>query len=258
LTPPPGEPGDQFAAAVAATALVFLDDIGADRLVVEGDDGHHLQRVRRVAPGESVVVADGAGRFAPCAVVEAAEGRLRLERTAAVRAEPVLRPGLAVAFVPAKGDHAAGTVHALVELGVDRIVPVESRRSVVRWRGERGCRAVERLRRVAREAAMLAHRARIPEVERGATIESLGQSSTVVLADRAGAPASSLAAPPDGEWMVVTGPEGGFEDDEIERLAPSARIAVGAHVLRARTAPIAVAAALAGARRAAPPGHAAW
>jgi 16S rRNA (uracil1498-N3)-methyltransferase len=237
-----------FAAGHAATALVYLPDLGGTELSVGGADGHHLQRVRRIEPGETVVAADGAGHWVPCTVVAAREGVVRLAPGAAVHTEPTVRPGLAVAFTPAKGDHAADVVRALVELGVDRIVPFESERSVVRWRGERGARAVARLRRVAREAALLARRARLPVVEDGASLAEIAAHPAVVLGDRAGVPPGSVATPTGGEWLVVTGPEGGLAPAEIEALAPAARVAVGAHVLRARTAPVALAAALAGRR----------
>ena len=67
-------------------------------------------------------------------------------------------------FAPVKGDRPEWTVQKLTELGVDRIVPLRAARSVVRWDGERGAAAVERLRRVAREAAMQSRRCRLPEV----------------------------------------------------------------------------------------------
>jgi 16S rRNA (uracil1498-N3)-methyltransferase len=51
--------------------------------------------------------------------------------------------------------------------------------------------------------------------------------------------------PPTGEWVVVVGPEGGLTQDETARLG-GARVAVGRHVLRAQTAPLAVVAALLG------------
>jgi len=237
-----------FAASAGGAALVFVPDPAAAELVVDGDDGHHLQRVRRIAPGEPLVVADGHGAWAPARVTGAAEGRLVLARVGPVRVEPAPQPRLAVAFAPAAGDHPTTVVRALVELGVDCILPVETERSVVRWRGERGARAVSRLRRVAREAAMVAQRARIPVVEACAPLDALA-GRPVVVADRSGLPAPELGEPQGGEWLVVTGPEGGLAPDEVERLAPWARVSVGGHVLRARTAPVAVAAALAGRRR---------
>ena len=73
-------------------------------------------------------------------------------------------PGLTVAFAPTKGERPEWVVQKLTELGVDRIVPLISERSVIRWAGERGTGAVERLRRVAREAAAQSRRVWLPDV----------------------------------------------------------------------------------------------
>ena len=71
---------------------------------------------------------------------------------------------MTVAFAPARQDHGTEVVHQLVELGVDEIVPLLTRRGVVRWEGERAHKPLDRLRRVAREAAVQSHRARLPVV----------------------------------------------------------------------------------------------
>jgi 16S rRNA (uracil1498-N3)-methyltransferase len=240
-----------FASHHAAAALVYVPDVDVDgaAIVIDGEDGHHLQRVRRLAVGEAVVAADGRGRWVPCTVTHAAGGTLHLAAADAPRAEPRLAPGLAVAFAPAKGDHAVDVVHALVELGADRIIPIESERSVVRWHDDRAQRAVTRLRRVAREAAMLARRAWLPTVEEPVALASLASHPAPVVGDVDGGPVAALASPRGGEWLVITGPEGGFAPAELDRFASAARVAVGSHVLRARTAPVALAAAVAGCRR---------
>jgi 16S rRNA (uracil1498-N3)-methyltransferase len=238
-----------FASHHAAAALVYVPDVDGRELVIGGEDGHHLQRVRRLEVGEAVVAADGCGRWVPCHVTRADGGAVHLAPAASPRREPRLAPRLAVAFAPAKGDHAVDVVPALVELGVDRIIPVESERSVVRWRGDRAPRAVARLRRVAREAAMLARRAWLPTVEEPVALASLADHRAPVVGDVSGEPPAALLSPPGGEWLVITGPEGGLTQAELDRFATAARVAVGPHVLRARTAPVALAAAVAGSRR---------
>jgi RsmE family RNA methyltransferase len=71
----------------------------------------------------------------------------------------------------------------------------------------------------------------------------------LVVADRRGVTADELPAPIGGGWTVAVGPEGGFDDDEEQLLGAAPRLAVGRLVLRAETAAIAAAAALAGRRR---------
>ncbi len=244
-----------FSATAPAVAHVFVDaetvDLHDDGAVtVDGDDGHHLQRVRRLRVGEAVTASDGRGSWRLCTISEIGDGRVTLTPAGPMTLEPSLSPRLTVAFAPAKGDQAGTVVHQLVELGVDRVMPITLRRSVVRWDESRGDRARARLRRVAREAAMQSRRAHLAEVVEGEPLELLCRHPGLVVADPAGTAASELAAPPGGEWLVIVGPEGGFDPSECAGLGPAPRLAVGPYVLRAVTAPVAAAAALVGFRRA--------
>ncbi len=236
-----------WAAAAGARALAFVDVLptGCDPCWIDGPDGHHLQRVRRLGVDETVVLADGAGHWVPTRIVELGDGALAVVATGAVHAEPVRIPELTVAFAPAKADHGTEVTHQLVELGVDRIVPLRTERAVVRWDGVRGAKQLDRLRRIAREAAMQCQRAAVPVVEPSATPAELAHRPGLVLADPGGV-AVSRASLPDGDtWVVLVGPEGGFSPGDLDRLGDRPKIAIGPHVLRAVTAPAAVAAAVA-------------
>ena len=240
------------AAGADAVAHVFVDVVsGDDDLVVAGADGHHLQRVRRLRPDEGVTASDGRGGWRICRVRTVQDGEVVLAPDGPVMHEPELVPRLTVAFAPAKGDQAGTVVHQLVELGVDGVMPVTLARSVVRREGDRADRALERLGRVAREAAMQSRRARLPEVLAPEPLERLARHPGLVVADPAGIPAPELRAPAGGEWHLLVGPEGGFDPSERALVAAAAQLAVGPHVLRAVTAPVAAAAAMAGFRRSA-------
>ena len=140
-----------------------------------------------------------------------------------------------MAFAPTKGDRPEWVVQKLTELGVDRIVPLRTARSVVRWEGDRALRQVERLRRIAREASAQSRRVWLPEVTGvcvlGAVAEVAGAAP--VLADPGGGP-PGLDRP-----VVAVGPEGGWDDDE--RSAATATVGLGPTVLRAETAAVAAA-----------------
>jgi 16S rRNA (uracil1498-N3)-methyltransferase len=238
-----------YASAAPAVAHVFVDKVDGDAdLSVDGDDGHHLQRVRRLRAGEAVTASDGQGRWRLCTVAEVGEGRLRLAPIEPVVHEPALSPSVVVAFAPAKGDQAGAVVHQLVELGVDAVMPITLHRSVVRRDGERGERARERLARVIREAAMQSRRSRIPELLAAVPLAEIARHPGLLVAGLTGAPAHSLPAPDGGEWLVVVGPEGGLDPEEVELLGGGTTLGVGPYVLRAVTAPVAVAAALVGSR----------
>jgi 16S rRNA (uracil1498-N3)-methyltransferase len=248
----PGASGrpDGFASGADAAAHVFAAELD-DRVVVDGADGHHLERVRRLRAGERVTVADGTGRWRSYAVADAARGRLDLVADGAVFVEPRLVPGLAVAFALSKGAKPEQVVAGLTELGADRIVPFRSARSVVRWDAARAAAATERWRRVAREAAMQCRRSRVPLVAEPVALAELPGDGVVVLGDPTGRPVMDIPMPAGGEWLAVVGAEGGLDDDERAALMarPGAElVAVGPHVLRAETAALALAAALAARR----------
>ncbi len=244
-----------WAASVGAAALVFrtpvIDadtDTDTDTVVIDGSDGHHLARVRRLEVGETVVIADGAGCWYLTRVDAVGDGTLILGRVGETRTEPRPNLQIAVAFAPAKHDHGSEVVRQLVELGVDRIVPLVTHRSVVRWDGTRGDKAWARLTAVIREAAMQSQRARLPELDRPTTLRDVSSEPGLIVGDREGRSAIDLTRPSRGVWFVVTGPEGGFDPDEHAVLHDAERVRIGAHVLRSVTAPVAIAAALVSAR----------
>ena len=218
--------------AGGARAHAFVADVEAPELAA--DDRHHLERVLRLRPGDELTVADGAGRWRRCRFGPVVEADSEVE----VEAPPA--PAITLAFALTKGERPEWTVQKLTEVGVDRIVPFVSARSVVRWDEAKATRNAERLRRVAREAAMQSRRAFLPVVE-----------DVAELADVAGRAGAALAAsdggPPDlARPCLLVGPEGGWTDDELA-LVP-ARVALGPTVLRAETAAVAGAVLLAGLR----------
>jgi 16S rRNA (uracil1498-N3)-methyltransferase len=232
----------EFAAGSGAAAHVFAPDLD-DALAITGPDAHHLARVRRLRAGESVTVADGRGNWRRYDVVGAGSDALSLSAGGPSQLEPRLRPELVVAFAITKGTKPESVVRQLTELGVDRIRPVFSARSVPRWDDRRNARATDRFERVAREAAAQCRRARLPVVDQAVALPALAGEPGLLVAERAGTP-----DPPAGGWTLVVGPEGGFDPAEVGALGDPPRLAVGAHVLRADTAAIAATALLAARR----------
>ena len=194
-----------------------------------------------------------------CEIAEVGDGRFRVAPAGPLTVEPVLTPRVVIAFAPAKGDQAGAVVHQLVELGVDAVMPVTLRRSVVRWDGAR----VEK----TRDPTPADHPRSRDAVSTVAPARAAGRrKSSLSSRDAPGSSSwrpgeearGNRSAPADGEWIALVGPEGGLDPAELELLVDRPRVSVGPHVLRAVTAPVAVAAALSGFRRAArsiPPIH---
>jgi 16S rRNA (uracil1498-N3)-methyltransferase len=232
----PRRAGDDPAtpATVGAAAQVFVADL--EGLVVASDDEHHLVHVLRLRAGERVVASDGAGRWRSCRFLAPARGSLRapiLEADGPVVCSVLAEPEVTVAFVPVKGDRPEWVVQKLTEAGVDRVAVLASRRAVVRWDGERGTRALARLRRVAREAAAQSRRPWLPEVIGSADLDDLARHLAPVplaLAQFGGDP-PSMGAP-----ALAVGPEGGWDPSEV---AGHRLVGLGPQVLRAETAAVA-------------------
>jgi 16S rRNA (uracil1498-N3)-methyltransferase len=242
-------PEPRFAADAAATAHVFATTL-ADEVNIAGTDGHHLARARRLRPGERVTVADGDGEWRPYTVAVATDDGLSLSATGPIAREPVLTPRLVLAFALTKSEKPEVAVQKVTELGADAVQPVLSCRTVRRAvDATRTARMTDRLRRVAREAAMQCRRARLPDVSEPVPLSSLAGRPGLVVAARGGGAPDELAAPTGGEWVLIVGPEGGLDAAELEALDHPPRLAVGPHVLRAETAAIAATAALAVRRR---------
>jgi len=138
-------------------------------------------------------------------------------------------PEVTVAFTPVKGDRPEWVVQKLVEIGVDRIVVLRTARSVVVWEADRSDRAVERLSRIAEQAAAQSRRAWIPTVEGVLDLLDYARSQPLALAERNGGPVG-LGRP------VCVGPEGGWTEEEL--AATDELVGLGDGVLRAETAAI--------------------
>ena len=228
------------------TAPVFLVDAvpSGTHAVLDGPEGRHAAAVRRLQPGEELVIADGRGAAASC-VVETVQGKdslaLRVERSW-TEPQPQLRIVLVQALV--KGDRGELAVELATEAGVDGVVPWRASRCVAKWEdGPRGAKALGRWRSTVREAAKQARRSRVPFVDEPVSTSQLAQrvsssALTLVLHESATDRLADVSLPADGDVLLVVGPEGGISPEELDTLRSSgARIVrLGPTVLRASTA----------------------
>jgi len=207
---------------------VFVDDL--EHLAVDADDHHHLARVLRLRPGDPLTASDGNGAWRTCVFGES------LEATGPVHlvTPPARELGLGIALT--KGSKPELSVQKATEIGIDRIIVFEATHSVARWDGAKQHKNVERLRRVAREAAMQSRRTHIPSVGYVDDLDELARHHHAVRADFGG-----IATISDYD-VVVVGPEGGWSAAEI--AAVPAAVDLGPTVLRAETAAIVASAKL--------------
>ncbi|MGY4542064.1 16S rRNA (uracil1498-N3)-methyltransferase [Arthrobacter sp. UYNi723] len=220
------------------------------RFVLQGPEARHAVTVKRLSPGEAVDIADGAGRRLTGTVVSASPAELTVECSALVVED---RPDIRLVLVQAlaKGDRDELAVETATELGIDAVVPWQSERSIVRWKGERAAKAHAKWQSVVTAAAKQARRAWIPEVR--AAVETPGLAAAVAAADLAVIlhedavrPLRSVLESWQGtqadagplEILLIVGPEGGISPREITRLCDAGAVTalLGHHVLRSSTA----------------------
>lgn len=245
------------------TAPVFvvdsleLADRGAGELVLDGPEGRHAVSVKRLRPGEHVILTDGRGRWADGAV-KSAEGKDRLVVTGleTIREEPPEQPRITVVQALPKGDRGELAVETMTETGVDAIVPWAASRCITQWKGDRGAKALAKWRATAREAGKQSRRVRFPEIADAATTRQVAallakaDFAAVLHEDRGypGEPLATAELPAEGEIVLVVGPEGGVSPEELALFDEAGATAyrLGRSVLRTSTAGTAATALLLG------------
>jgi 16S rRNA (uracil1498-N3)-methyltransferase len=212
--------------------------------VLDGPEGHHAATVQRLRAGERLVVGDGFGRAASAVVATVGKASLTLHIEQHWYVEPSA-PRLVVAQGLPKGERGELAVQAMTEAGVDEIVPWAASRCVVEWKGERGARSRDRWESIAREAAKQSRRMWLPvvapTVAHTPALAARRVSALFVLHEEATEPLSTVALPPDGDIMLVIGPEGGITDAEVETFnaAGGTPVRLGSTVLRTSSAGLA-------------------
>jgi 16S rRNA (uracil1498-N3)-methyltransferase len=224
------------------SARFFCPDPPRDgRLRLSPEESRHLTRVCRLDQGDHVEVFDGRG-FVACTEVLA----IRAEGVElAIVGEPIPErrsPGpLTLATAVPKADRFDWLVEKATELGVERLIPLITERSVVAPRGSK----LSRLRRAIIEASKQCRRDRLMILDEPTPWSALAKSSADALrflADPHGRPPGQWPAIPRGRALVLAvGPEGGFTAPEraLANRTGWIPINLGLHTLRIETAGLA-------------------
>ena len=221
-----------------STLRLFVPDPlapGARR--IEGPGAHYLAGVMRAQPGDPVRLFDDAtGEW--LATVAAVEKRAVTLDVAERLAPREAVPDLWLCAAPLKKGRVDWLAEKACELGVARLMPVVTRRTVVEKL------KVERLRAHMIEAAEQCGRTALPEVVEPLKLPALLRGwpagRALFFADeQGGGPASAAFAAHNGPAAILIGPEGGFDDEErasIRALPDAVPIGLGPRILRADTA----------------------
>ena len=231
--------------------FVTPDQVGEDKIRIQGSDVNHMKNVLRMRPGEEVMVSDGNNRQYRCRVEDYPEGEAVLA---------ILEAGLVDTELPSriylfqglpKQEKMELIVQKAVELGVCQVIPVQTRRCVVKLDAKKAAKKVQRWQQIAESAAKQAGRGYIPAVSEVMTFqEALAFSEALdirlipyELADGMDGTRKILDGIRPGQSVgIFIGPESGFEKEEVGRAveAGAMPITLGKRILRTETAGIAV------------------
>lgn len=218
-----------------------------DRVLLDSAETRHLRDVLRLAGGANVVVFDGCGNEYNCTVVEIKKNEtelLLINKQDPSSPESKLKLTLAAAML--KGEKFDLVVQKAVELGVQRLIPIRTKRTEVRSKDS--AKRVERWRKIAMESSKQCGRAYLMTVADPLDFELLLSSgdmaNVLIFTEHDGNKIPSLTQVE--ELTAVIGPEGGWDETELAeaRSAGAHLVTLGGRILRAETAAIAIAAML--------------
>ena len=213
--------------------------IAGDHTLLIGPEAHHLTHVMRAEPGAMVVLFDGSGAEFAARVERIGRAEVEL---AVLSCEPVDRElplELTIGVALPKGDRQRWLVEKATELGVTRLVPLRTARSVVLpWQ-----KVVARLRRTVIEASKQCGRNRLMEISQPqpwpSFVADSAEATCRLLAHRCDCLGAHTLDLSKGALLAV-GPEGGFTDDEVSQAIDAGWqvIDLGPRTLRVETAAI--------------------
>ncbi len=228
--------------------FVTPEQINARSVRITGGDVNHIRNVLRMQPGEQITVSDGAdGKEYRCELAEIGENCIMAKIMWAEEIGAELPSQICLFQGLPKGDKMELIIQKAVELGAAKIVPMATKRAVVRLDAKKEEAKRKRWNAIAESAAKQSKRGIVPEVTRVMTFAeaveyAAGFDKKLIpyeLAEGMERTRGLIAGIAPGESVAVfIGPEGGFDEQEIElaRAAGVQPLTLGRRILRTETA----------------------
>lgn len=220
--------------------IIRLDHISNSHLQLTPEQQHYLYRVLRLSQGDQFLALDGQGQQWLGVLTEQPGGA----RLTPQRPSPDAQPLITLAIALPKGNGFDGVVRQATELGVTRLQPILSQRTLSNPSPQR----LDRWQRIAAEATEQSERLHLPQILTplpwAAYLEQIGAATRWICLTRTPAPHLLTLADHSalmGEVTIAIGPEGGWTETEVTTaLAAGFQPAsLGPQILRAVTAPLA-------------------
>ena len=230
-----------------ANFYITKDDIEDNMAVIKGEEAQHISRVLRMKKGDRVTLCDGEGMFYDATLTDFEDKTVAAEITSQYVAPTEPKVQLTVFQGVPKNPKLETIIQKLTEIGAVRLVPMDTRRAVAKL--DKSAK-VDRLRKIAQEAAKQSKRGIVPEVLDAVpfkkAVEMAAKADLALIPYEQESEVSikkALAGKTPETVSVMIGPEGGFDEDEI-LLAKEAGVqsgTLGKRILRTETAPLTVA-----------------
>ena len=230
-----------------ANFYITKDDIEDNMAVIKGEEAQHISRVLRMKKGDKVTLCDGEGMFYDATLTDFEDKTVTAEITSAYVAPTEPKVQLTVFQGVPKNPKLETIIQKLTEIGAVRLVPMDTRRAVAKL--DKSAK-VDRLRKIAQEAAKQSKRGIVPEVLDAVpfkkAVEMAAKADLALIPYEQESEVSikkALAGKTPETVSVMIGPEGGFDEDEIllAKEAGVQSVTLGKRILRTETAPLTVA-----------------
>ncbi|MBR4641449.1 MAG: 16S rRNA (uracil(1498)-N(3))-methyltransferase [Selenomonadaceae bacterium] len=225
---------------------IFLKKI-TDEVTISGSDANHLARSLRAKRGDKITAVDGTGNCAVLELINFDRETIKAKRIGELQ-KIVVEKKIILADCLPKQNRFDNIIEKATELGVEKIQPLISERTIARPRGNK----LERWQRIAKEAAEQCARDTIPEIENVRELDDWLKEITPPDEDtlflfcweleQATTVREVLRLNVDKNIIVLIGPEGGFSEREVSKIKSAGGVSVtlGKRILKTDTAAVSV------------------
>lgn len=224
---------------------LFVENINDEKIILDGESARHIAKSLRMRVGDVICVTDGGGDDYGCQIEEITKDEVVLKvcYKQACESEPSCRVTI-YQGVP-KSSKMEDIIQKCVELGVCKIVPTLTKRCVSRPDDKAAGKKNQRYQKIALEAAQQSGRGIVPKIENMKTFrQAIAEDESdvkIVFYEGGGEKLADIVKLDTESVSVFIGPEGGFEQEEVEQIEASGgvRATLGKRILRTQTAPVA-------------------
>ncbi|MFH5880829.1 RsmE family RNA methyltransferase [Liberiplasma polymorphum] len=222
----------------------FINEVITDQLIIkDSNQVHHMRHVMRMKKGDRIVVCDHEGTCYYMSIEQIATDEVALNK---VQALPKIKKSFHVTLAQSliRKDHFELVFQKATELGADTIIPIETERTIIKYKDKAIDQKQKRWETIIQEASEQSHRNKLCHLETIMPLKTLDfkpyDHVFVAYEQEKNISFKSMLATvkSDAHIMIIIGPEGGFSEGEIKFLKDKGvvSISLGPRILRSETA----------------------